>query len=372
MIRQDHRPAPRGPGAGDRAVVAAAGPAGRIPSIDALRGLAIALMVPANAAGDLLAGPHPGALRLVGSFAAPIFVMLAGMMIGIAAGRGRSDPRRGLCRAFGRGALLVLIGAALDAGAGLWPFLTCDVLYLIGLSLPICSLAAGASPAAGWALPGLVLLATPWSQAGLGYRAVIDTPTLDGSGPAWPAPAWDVALRYLVDGWFPVFPWLGLALLGVPLGRLRARRGSFAGAGIAGAALAAAGGIVWWAGPGELATRCGYSELFYRPTPGFLVAAIGVLLGLARGLERPAGLVLGRPLEPLGRCALLLYVVHLLAIRALASSIGEELTIGRFLALVAALLAGLLLLALIVDAAKRRLRERGVRLPGMARTLLGT
>ena len=51
---------------------------GRLAAIDLLRGLAIVMMVAANAAAVILRGPHPFGFRLFGSFAAPIFVTLAG------------------------------------------------------------------------------------------------------------------------------------------------------------------------------------------------------------------------------------------------------------------------------------------------------
>lgn len=346
---------------------------GRVGSLDSVRGLAIALMVPANAAADWLAPPHPFGLRLAGSFAAPIFVFLAGMMIGLGSGRfGRCGPA-GLRRAAGRGAFLMLIGALLDAGlGGIWPFQTCDVLYLIGLALPIGCLVA-ALPAWGrWATPLAILAATPLLQASLGYRVGLNTPSLDVLDPSGPAPLGDVALRFLIDGWFPAFPWLGLALLGTAVGQLRGEGRSLRRARGAGWALLVTGAVAWWASPGEMAARCGYSELFYRPTPGFLATALGAVLLALDAFERPIPARLGRWLEPLGRCSLLLYIAHLVAIHAIAARLDDDLAPRPFLALSTALLAGLLLLALAVDALKALLREQGVRLPGVAALVLGS
>ena len=50
--------------------------------VDAVRGLAICVMVPANMA-PMLIEPHPWALRFVWSLATPIFVILAGMMVAL-------------------------------------------------------------------------------------------------------------------------------------------------------------------------------------------------------------------------------------------------------------------------------------------------
>ena len=49
-------------------------------AVDALRGAAIVTMFAANLAGPCLRPPHPMWLRVYGSFAAPAFVFLAGLM----------------------------------------------------------------------------------------------------------------------------------------------------------------------------------------------------------------------------------------------------------------------------------------------------
>ena len=49
-------------------------------AIDILRGLAIFTMVAANMAGSMLIEPHPLAFRFYGSFAAPMFILITGMM----------------------------------------------------------------------------------------------------------------------------------------------------------------------------------------------------------------------------------------------------------------------------------------------------
>jgi uncharacterized membrane protein len=50
-------------------------------TIDILRGLAIFTMVAANMSADNYADPHPYWFRIFGSFAAPTFVFLAGLMV---------------------------------------------------------------------------------------------------------------------------------------------------------------------------------------------------------------------------------------------------------------------------------------------------
>src|SRR5262245_51031015 len=79
-------PSPSSPASLDN-VNAVGARAARDPSIDVLRGLAVFMMVAANLAASALEGPHPLWFRLYGSFAAPLFVLLSGMMVAYTARR---------------------------------------------------------------------------------------------------------------------------------------------------------------------------------------------------------------------------------------------------------------------------------------------
>jgi uncharacterized membrane protein len=336
----------------------------RVAGLDALRGLAVALMVPANAAAELLREPHPLWLRLVGSLAAPLFVTLAGLLVAMAVDRDASLPserRRGGLPCVRRGAFVILVGVLIDVGIGGYlPLVTCDVLYLIGLSLPLAYLAARGPRRGRLAWPWLVLAATPIVQSWLGYRVALNTPALDASwlGASSPLPlATDAVRRSVVDGWFPVFPWLGFALLGVVLaGVVGAGPGIWP---IAALVLIGLGAPLWYCFPGPMAVRCGYSELFYPATVGFLATAAGVVsLLVVRMAPLPEGRLV-RVLGVLGRRSLLFYVVHLFAIRRLGDAFGHDLPLGPFLVLCTDLLLGLLLLGLSLEGPGVRRRRAG-------------
>jgi uncharacterized membrane protein len=334
-----------------------------------VRGLAIALMVPANAAADLLRDPHPHGFRLLSSLAAPAFVVLSGLMVALTGG---GAARHGFRHYAARGAFIILIGMLVDVAIGGYlPLMTCDVLYAIGLALPVCWLAVRFPWPVRLGAAGLVFALTPLAQDALGYRLVLNSPPLVTPPELWPGLAGDAARRFAVDGWFPVFPWLGFALLGTALGGFRDRRRLVTVAPLVGLAVALVGAALWAENPGPQAVRCGYSELFYPPVPGFLVTAAGavlVLLGVARTLcEIGAGNWLGT----IGRCSLLLYILHLGVIRGLSAWVDEELPLAPFLLLCGLMLGGLLVVASGVDLLKRRCREQGLRLPGVAAVLLG-
>lgn len=123
--------------------------------IDALRGVAILMMLAAHLARDVLATPHPLWLRAYGSLAAPLFITLAGMMVGRTAAR-KHQPASYYVK---WGAMIVAVAVALDVFLwGLYPFVTFDVLYLIGFSVPLAALFTRFSPGSQTGILVLVLM----------------------------------------------------------------------------------------------------------------------------------------------------------------------------------------------------------------------
>jgi uncharacterized membrane protein len=321
---------------------------GRSHAIDALRGAAIVTMFAANLAGPCLLPPHPMWLRIYGSFAAPTFVLLAGMMTSLS-----SQPAP-MHRLLKRSALLLLLAAGIDLLCwGIDPFETFDVLYLLGLALPLAGLCLRLELWAHLLIATAIVLVTPWLHRAVGYGPLLPHHL------AYPWPAWR---RLLLDGWFPVFPWLGLALLGGVLGRLNplsdARRPWLVPLGFG---LMALGAVAWWVAPPPIVTRAGYSELFYPPSPQYLAVALGaVLLTLALfdKLERRFSLAW---LVVLGRSSLLLYVIHVALIAFVLDEWFQGQTLPAFLALYGVMALSLWALAWATQRYRRpvkALRER--------------
>jgi uncharacterized membrane protein len=292
----------------------------RSAALDALRGAAIVSMFAANLAGPCLLPPHPMWLRIYGSFAAPAFVFLAGLMT---TANGGAAPLRRLLR---RSALLLALAASIDVVCwGIDPFQTFDVLYLLGLALPIAGLCGRLHGVLHALVAASLLALTPLVQRAVGYGPLLPEHL------AYPWPAWR---RCLVDGWFPVFPWLGVALLGSAAGRLDllalpARRWLVP----VGALLVTAGSVAWLLTPPTLVTRAGYSELFYPPSLQYLAVALGmVVLSLAL-FEQLARRFQLRGLVVLGRASLPLYVAHVALIALVLDELLEGQTLPAFLAL---------------------------------------
>lgn len=320
----------------------------RVLAIDALRGAAIVSMFAANLAGPCLRAPHPMWLRAFGSFAAPTFVLLAGMMISLP---GRASP---LPRLLKRAALLLLLAAVIDVVCwGIDPFETFDVLYLLGLVLPIAGLALRVPLAVHGLVALSILLLTPWLHGTVGY------------GPLLPDHARHSASlwrRLLVDGWFPVFPWLGVGLLGAALGRLDPLPkplGTWLAP--AGVALAAIGATSFVLVPPELVTRAGYSELFYPPSLQYLSLSLGsALLALAL-LHRLTRRYSVGWLALLGRRSLALYVIHVALIALVLDELFDGRSLPEFLALYAGMTGSLLGCAWAMERGRRWLTARSMR-----------
>jgi uncharacterized membrane protein len=300
----------------------------RSPALDALRGAAIVTMFAANLAGPCLRAPHPMWLRVYGSFAAPTFVLLAGMMTSM------STQPAPLPRLLKRSALLLLLAAAIDRVCwGIAPFETFDVLYLLGFALPIA---------------GLCLRLRLWLQASIALGIVALTPWLQravGYGPLLPehlAHPWPVWRRLLVDGWFPMFPWLGVALLGGLAGRLdplaeKHRRWLAP----LGATLTVIGAIGWYLSPPAIVTRMGYSELFYPPSLQYLGLALGTVLLTLALLDALARRYSLSWLVVLGRSSLIMYVTHVALIAFVLDEWFEGQTLPVYLGLYAVMLLAL-------------------------------
>lgn len=278
-------------------------PAERDIGIDALRGLAVVLMIGANLAPYQLAQPYPFWFRVWSSLAAPLFVCLSGLMTGKAAAMRRQRPYSHHAK---RGIVLFALAAFVDVC--FWritPFYHFDVLYLLGF-LQLVAPRFACLPS--WARLGLIVAvfgATEPLQQAIGYRSKCSHV------------GFDILQAAFIDGWFPMFPWLGLGLVGTHLGALavdlrqaKTQRRMLA----LGCVLMSAGGVYFdWTHP-QLQARGGYAELFYPPTMGFILCATGFWACSIVGMKALEKLPIATLLAGLGRVALLLYMAHIAVI----------------------------------------------------------
>ncbi len=312
-------------------------------TIDILRGLAIFAMIGANMIPVLLRGTPPFFLRLYGSFAAPMFIFLSGMMVSFASDKGN----RRAAYFSKRTVMLLILGALLDAFVvGIYPFMTFDVLYLIGISMFLTYLFGKIKPGMKYVIIILIFAAAPLLQKVFGYYKVPLEMYLWESGRNASISPGRILRQWLIDGWFPIFPWLGFAFLGSIGWDIRRKYKSFSNLPVifTGLIILITGEILWNIYPGQLYIRNGYSELFYPPTPGFIITSIGIIIILFYIIDLKNDLSIYTPFSILGRHSLQIYVIHLVLIGILGKIFGPQ-NMSVFLMLY----AGIFLLFVLMD-----------------------
>jgi uncharacterized membrane protein len=346
-------------------------PASRNISVDIVRGLAIFIMVPANMAASVYAEPHAFWFRVASSFAAPTFITVAGMMIVL--GAGARD--HGWSYYLTRGALLVGVGALIDALMfQLVPFQSFDVLYLIGIAYPLTYFFVRLPRIWQWVTIALIFLAAPLLQWKFGYSDHPGEYFLwgpdAGTREVVPRHPTGVLQHLFIDGWFPIFPWLGMSFAGAMIAQIffaPTRQTPYREMVFAGAVLLIVGIVAWAAYPGAAYERNGYTEMFYPATPGFLLTSCGLLLVLLWTFHWAPEWPIFAPLRWLGECSLLMYVLHIAIIAYLLEPQFPDKPLGTFLLINFATVCALAIIALAV----RRMRAAWPHRPFAVRFMLG-
>src|SRR5688572_12322854 len=229
-------------------------PSERDHGIDALRGLAIVAMVASHMAREITSPPHPLWLRVFGSLAAPLFITLAGMMVAQTGSSKRHPPGYYLQR----GGAILALAAAIDVLLwGIYPFVGCDVLYLIGVAVPLAACFTRLSLFWQACAMAIVCLLPQVLRPWVGYPDAVFAVALNESPQRLLEGAHLILQQWLLNGWFPLLPWLAFSFLGVWLFQCRRAAASRFGvqAGIIGLLLIAAGLICAYLFPTALAER---------------------------------------------------------------------------------------------------------------------
>ena len=282
-------------------------------TIDILRGFAVFAMIAANTAGEVLRHPHPFLFRCYGSLAAPLFVFISGMMIFFTS----QNKNYGIMHYLKRALMILTIASLLDIFIWkLYPFMIFDVLYIIGVSTPIAYLFTKIKQKwLKFGIIGGIFLVTPILQHIFGYSHDLDTLFI---GHKYVLHDYISILpssfkHFMIDGWFPMFPWMGFFLFGTAMGEIRYSSKNKFNTKLflySGIALFTIGVILWYLYPGNMYTRAGYSELFYPVTYGFALTIMGVIILLFNFVDRYPESDLYRPLKTLGGAALFVYVIQ--------------------------------------------------------------
>ena len=298
---------------------------GRLHSIDVLRAMAILLMVQIHFVENLSSAGGTAWLydlsQALGMLSAPLFTFLVGMSLYLWITK---QVHRGLpsaritTRGLKRGVILFLVG--LGFAVVIWlpdQIFGWDILTLIGASIAVVVLLRRLPAGYLLAIAAVVLVLSPL------LRDLTDYPRYwDQWGEyIYDFTAGDVLGGFLVNGYFPIFPWVALPLVGYATAALylgRARAASkwwlpVSGGGLL--ALASIGAIVGESATGRLRWYASPVE-FYPATTTYALGVLGVILLAFWFLHtlldlQPQGE--GRTLRFLGRYSrfsLTVYVIH--------------------------------------------------------------
>ncbi len=326
-------------------------------TIDILRGLAIFIMVGANMSALVWAEPHSFWFRIYGSFAAPFFILLSGMMVAYGKEKGKTFQHFLL-----RGALVVLVGILVDMAVWqIYPFMTYDVLYLIGLGLPLTYLFLQLQPKYRWFIIVILIAFTPVLQKHFGYTEYPTERYLTGELTAEVEQQTSILNHWLIDGWFPVFPWLVFSLLGGLFGEMRIKKNMLQltkKTWMSALLLLVAGAIMWWLYPGAQYVRAGYSELFYEPTIGFVLAAVAAFVLVQLLVDKKSDAAFFRPLTLLGESALFMYILHSALIQYVLSVYWGEQSVSAFFLIYGATLITMFGIGFLLRMLKRKWQQK--------------
>ena len=352
-------------------------------TVDALRGLAVGTMVWGHLGiaiydpdgrgqpSTTLEALPPLWTEVVGGVAPALFLFVCGMMVRRSIDHGRGRLRRQLLRMV----VLLALGATIDVL--FWrirPFTTVDVLYCIAVTLPATHLLAVHAPRTPrWLAPGLVLASTPLLQRLLGYSDYPIEMSLGGKVFVEVPNQTSILNHWIVDGWFPLFPWLGFALLGaVAQERRRSRddespspRADRGLIGVGALALGASLALGWPDASARVQARLFAGGAFMPPDAGYLLASMGAAFVLLVMLDAvPPSRALG-PLRVLGRYPLFLYLAHFPVVKVAAKLLPHRLTL---LPSIGVLVVTLATLAAAAASSRRLFRIVRDRIQSSART----
>lgn len=306
--------------------------------IDWARGLAVLLMIEAHTLdawtrmADRATGVY-GYATVLGGFAAPMFLWLAGVGVALSATRtaARTASRTAAARAVCERGLEIFLLAflfrlqafVLSPGSHPIALFRVDVLNVMGPSIVVAGLVwafrlrTTGRVALYGALAGLVAMATPIVRA----AAWVD------HLPLWfqwyVRPAGDLTT-------FTLFPWSGFVFAGAGAGVLVAAipsggaaaiadRGEPArrlhlGLGVAGAALAALGFYA-----ASLPTIYAVPSSFWTSSPTFFAVRVGILMAVFAALFAIPETRALEPLAAMGRASLFIYWIHVELVYGYAS-----------------------------------------------------
>lgn len=308
----------------------------RLYSLDALRGVAVVLMVqqhlgawmwnqPWNDIRALISN-HPFMIGLngLGGLAAPLFIVLAGIGASFLT-VSKEKPDRVL---FGRGLAVMALGYLLNLAVPGWFTIgSWYVLHLIGFSFVTTPLLRRMQT------PWLLVVIAAGIASAVVVQTVLQTPYFIRNARMGDLTMPGGHLRLAIaEGHFPVFPWLSVFTAGMVAGRalLSGRPRNVVllalGLGATGGLLALVGSVLpGFTQVGPIKRLFVMRTGFYPALPPITLLLSGAALlctALAWRMEQSTRVAADNPLVCLGRASLTVFVGHIIVFRELAQRLG--------------------------------------------------
>lgn len=314
----------------------------RLLGLDALRGIAVFLMIEQHLGvwlwrgldkGESMVGDHLGLLvfNALGGGAAPAFVTLAGIGSSLLVHK-RAAKRNNLDLTLAKRGLAVMgFGYLLSFLTPSWFSVhTWFVLHLMGLGMLLTPALRRLPSSLLLALGLAVLMCTGWVQATLEVPIQLANEYMRGRDPSSPT-HWTGLRIAFAEGQFPIFPWFSFYLAGLVCGRWvaqdkLARIGALAGGVAVVGGIGLALGELTSAPIGSALWRSTTLRIPFFPASPTLVSLllVAVLLGIwgVMAWERRWPLRESNPLVTLGRASLTLLILHVWLFREATRPIG--------------------------------------------------
>lgn len=301
----------------------------RIAGYDIARALAVLGMILVNFRYLMEAEDNGPALlvRITGWLdgrPAAAFAVLAGVSLSLLQRRRAADRRpeavhRLRITIWKRALFLFLVGLVF---LQIWPP---DILHFYGIYFALAAFFVSASDRVLWNFSGLALAVA--TVLLIAFETLAGEGWVDIDDPAFWTPL-GLLRNAFIDGYYPVFPWMGFILIGMWLGRRnlaeagRRRRLALVGAVVFVLAESGARLIQYFAEMHTFVTDIPMIGYFFEAYPFpptvvyFLSAGSGAVLVIAASLivaENRALLRWTAPLQAVGRMALSVYVLHIVA-----------------------------------------------------------
>ena len=293
------------------------------------RATAILIMLIANSAPYVLQKHHAPMLRLFCSLAAPLFIFLSGYSFFISL-RGKNEFRKKLNGAF----FLLITAILIDTVVwGIVPFQTFDVLYVIAFGIILNLLLRKLSWKIKLLIPLAFVFCGHFLRMWLGYQfSVNEIRIAEIFSNIAGVFKWK---SFLVDGWFPLFPWLALSILGAIVGEIEHHLIRYWKLALPLFILSFFSSVYYLLYKRPLPPeREGYLELFYPATLSVMCMAISFSIGcilLFSKIFSPASssVILSTVSLP-GRHSLLVYFLHGIVIHYLFELFFDEYNMLKF------------------------------------------